>query len=310
MQECIEKRHGVWPGSVHFGPAEQAYWNLSTLSPTSIKGLFALPNTFSWQDFLTFCEPYCVVYVGNNASCKLAAMAPLLPIYQAFPTPEDRTAFLAFCEPHLVWQEACMKPHFLADLFPIYQILQAYPTPELRADFRAFCYPHFPSSPATVQLLRIYQAYPTAEHRAGFMAFGEHYLVGMVEPFNMVHFLPIFQAFSGNAELGRHFTDFMKLHNKTDNPRITTSIITSFLPRTYLRYMRAAAAFQAETPNAVRIQALYETDQFNQLPVLWGADPLLAQARGNAGVAGAHDFETIYGQDYSALVLSKVMWTL
>jgi hypothetical protein len=78
-----------------------------------------------------------------------------------------------------------------------------------------------------------------------------------------------------------------------------------FISRKYLSHMRAAAALKAQFSlaqgNEAGIQAMYETRLNNQLPVVFGEDPFLHQARAADGAANAHDFERIYEQDYQTL---------
>jgi hypothetical protein len=264
----------------------------------------AWPSPEARAPFMGFCAPYLALLVpGDKAEC----MAKLFPIFQAWPSAEARAAFMDFCDPFLVETHANQKAEFMNNLLPIFQ---AWPSAEARTAFMDFCDPFLVELNANqkpdymAKILPIFQALPTPETRTAFMGFCEPLLIGMNATYkatSMAKLLPLFQAISKNEEVAKNLTAFMGLHN---SDRHKYSIISSFLPRTYLRYMRSGAALQAELQPGVvaRIQALYETNQFNQLPVLWWADLFLAQARGAAGVAGAHDFETVYKQDYEALV--------
>lgn len=78
------------------------------------------------------------------------------------------------------------------------------------------------------------------------------------------------------------------------------NLATSYLPRTYLKYVRIAKALDADKdwPGQRRIDAMLETNTSQQLPVFWAQDPFMAQANAmGGGIANVHDFDDIYELD-------------
>ena len=290
--------------------------------------------------FLRFCKHF--LRGELDIFTKVSCMTKLLPIFQAYPdTGTQRDIFLQFCEPYLDGLALIEQISSMTKLLPIFQAFSN--TTQLNI-FLQFCPPHLVGVPPTEQptcieyLLSVFHAFSNTIQLSTFFQFCEPYLAEITpkeKPYRMRRLLPIFQAFSDTAQLNAflHFCTYLLSRTAlTEKPyRMTqllpayqhyrvgfqsflqqhiaygrTDIFDSYVPRTYLRYMRSIAALQAETthlPHHPCVQAMYETDQFNQLPILWGGDdPFLAYARDTTHTANAHDFESVYEQDYATLV--------
>ena len=116
---------------------------------------------------------------------------------------------------------------------------------------------------------------------------------------------PIFQIYKSGKK--NDFLAFMKgLRVRNDE----AVVLWPYVYRTYLQYMRVNAALGAEglslnesgrlvagTVPPSRLQAMYEIGIKNQLPVYYGAGPLLREALAAEGTANAHDFDGVYKSD-------------
>ncbi len=250
--------------------------------PFCIAELLPVFQTFSTpqsqQAFIDFCH-LCLakMHPFNTTTC----MAKLLPIFQAL-SPENRQNFIAFCNPYLVGMKEYDKPSCMAKFLPVFKALS---TPRSRQDFTEFCKPYFVeaiSQPRNIylsSLFPIFQVFPTSESREPFMTFCGPYLIGLRpenHPFRMEYLFPLFQALK-SEESAKNFNSFVSL-NKGFIREFT--VVTSFLPRTYLKYMRLVAAFDADRniPTvAALVQDLYKqdlnkTDLNAQLPEFWCKD--------------------------------------
>ena len=274
----------------------------------------ALPTETERDTFINFCNPY---LVGMRAEDKPNVMKDLLPIYLAFPKETERDMFINFCNPYLVsvWStylksmRAEDKPNIMKNLLPIYL---AFPKEIERDTFINFCNPYLggmraEDKPSVMKdLLPIYLALPTETEKAEFINFCNPFMKIRAEdkPNTMRKvFLPIYLA--GQRE---RLAAFIRpyLIRGASQPTIE-NIILSYSSREYLRYIRAEGALKAEealktdhsTQSARVVAVLHETSSNDPLPVLWGEDPLLPQARNmfENGAANAHDFDHIYELD-------------
>jgi hypothetical protein len=222
-------------------------------------------------------------------------MKDLLFVYQAFPTSDSRTAFLQFCELYFETDDPKKnKNHKLARFASFHSKMDAL-QPEDKTKMMA-------------QLSAVFQSFPTEEARELFTEFCNLYImiaenaimlptkpkkiVNLTRARTMAYLLPIYKHRKENVQ------SFIQQQRQE-----RWYITDSYGPRTYLRYMRSVAALQAElNAGKSRIQSAYETGPQDQLPVLWTDDPFIQQAQATAGFANAHDFESIYEQDFNALV--------
>jgi hypothetical protein len=157
-------------------------------------------------------------------------------------------------------------------------------------------------------LLPVFQAFPTPESRAEFMHFTNPYTQGLSlqdQGITLLYLLPVFQAFPTDSELKFNFRSFTNLHKERlqqNYARFAKYLPFSFIDRNYLNYMRSVAALGAE-PNAsaARVQQVYETGLEDLLPSSFAEDPLMRELQAAAGVANAHDFDSIYPAEFEIL---------
>jgi len=253
-----------------------------------LKAYAAFTDPIERDGFINFCTQYKTDPL--NQTDKISA---LLYVYQTFTDPTERRQFINFCSEY----EASEDSYAMSKLLPVYQAFHGDPI-KLK-EFISFCSEHgkttelrkYPRELAEemADLLSIYQAFHGDPIKLKeFMNF--------CSPYNrykhaviMIKLLPIYQYYLDDFEqfVSRHGCD-------------KTRLISTYIPRTYLRYERALAALQTQN-DRTSSYALYETKLNEQLPVINPADPHIAQVRGIQATANAHEFDPYYPIDYALL---------
>ena len=252
------------------------------------------------EAFLDFCKTYLHEYSNTPNQLK-----KLLPVYQAFSTPEKRAAFLRFCEPYI--PESIDKNYFMLDILPLYQSFGIDESEEVNHQRKVAFDELFALSrglgfreDVTDILIPIYLELKKSENIDDFKEFCKVCRVVMA---TYADINPIFQIYKSGKK--NDFLAFMK------GLRVRgTKALWSYVYRAYLQYVRVNAALGAEglslnesghlvagTVPPSRLQAMYEIGIKNQLPVYYGADPLLMEALAGQGAANAHDFDGVYKLD-------------
>ena len=264
----------------------------------------AIPDAAQRDAFTAWAQPLFIsdvfIYIGND-------LANLATLYLAIPNSAQRDAFKAWAQPQLN-KAKLYRGIALANLASLYK---TFPDAAQRDAFTAWAQPKLNEihpnrrSYELANLIALYQTFPDAAQRDAFTAWEQHMLDGLSpnNTYELANLIPVYQ----NTNDKESFDFFMNLHQHVREhyiryPHFIRILINSFIPGTYLPYMRGLAALTAEhNSQTIRVQSIYETKLDSLLPAFCTDDPLMQRQVATAGFANVHEFDAIYPTEFELL---------